>query len=523
MAHIRWRFFKNKGALTVVLWCAVTSFGICLTDYWLNIMGSSIPGTAIFVSIIILYPALGLLGDMCVKRNSLVTFSLWVQLTAMVIATVISTLNFSTQHLPVWLNDFLVSTFNIIVVLGQAAFQVTAIQFGTDQLQGAPSEHISSFICWYFWMEVLAKLTTEWTAVVLVYFVKVDQPYTTIVWSLLEVCLFTVILSTKICFKPSWFLSREPGESNPYKLTYNVLKFAWKHNHPVQRSALTYWENSIPSRIDLGKRKYGGPFSNEEVENVKTFLHLIWVILSLLGILVTLQLIEYSLQGDLWNLAGSVHSSRQAVLAGASMDIVILGLFIPLHELVIYPFFQRHLPSMLKRVWIGSLLVLVSAISILVIDVIGQKRSTYSIPCPHDPNTNLAKSGTDLSTYIGLIPKSLYGLSYTILSVSLIEFVIAQSPESMWGMLIGAYYSIRVGLAGCLYLIFGYAFKFQQSGRSSTVSHNQPSCGVVYSVIFTVSAFLSLIAFTIVACKYKRRKRDDIVNVHIFAEEYYSK
>ena len=165
------------------------------------------------------------------------------------------------------------------------------------------------------------KLMSEWTTATLAYFAKVDQHYITIVWSLLEVCLLAIILSTKICFNSSRFLSREPGESNPYKLTCNVLKFAWKHKHPVYRSALTYWENSIPSRIDLGKRKYGGPFSNEEVENVKTFLHLIWVILSLLGILVTLQLIEYILQGVLWNHAGRCRAqNKQAVIASASMD-----------------------------------------------------------------------------------------------------------------------------------------------------------------------------------------------------------
>ena len=40
----------------------------------------------------------------------------------------------------------------------------------------------------------------------------------------------------------------------------------------MYRSALTYWENKIPSRVDLGKRKYGGPFSEEDVENVKNIL-----------------------------------------------------------------------------------------------------------------------------------------------------------------------------------------------------------------------------------------------------------
>ena len=37
-------------------------------------------------------------------------------------------------------------------------------------------------------------------------------------------------------------------------------------------SAFTYWENDIPSRIGLYKHKYGGPFTNEEVEDVLRLL-----------------------------------------------------------------------------------------------------------------------------------------------------------------------------------------------------------------------------------------------------------
>ena len=507
MANLKWRLFKNRGALTIVLWCLVTSLGISLTDYWLNAVGSSIPGAAIFISIIILYPMFGLLGDMCIGRHKLVMFSLWVQLFAMVMATVIPTLKFSQHQLPPWLIDLLASVFNITVVLGQAAFQVTAIQFGTDQLQGASSEHISSFICWYFWMGIQAKLITEWIAVLIAFFVEFRQ-FITIIWSLVEVCLFTVVLSSKSCFKSSWFLSREPGITNPYKLTYNVLRFAWKHKHPVQRSALTYWENSIPSRIDLGKNKYGGPFSLEEVENVKTLLHLIRLILSLLGVLIALTLTEYSLQGVFWHFSDT-GSNKKDVLTGASVDVVILGLLVPLHEFLIHPLFRRCMPSMLKRIWIGAVIATASASSILVINAVGHKLKAFGVPCPHlNPVT------MELNPSLILIPKIFYGLSYPVFSISLIEFIIAQSPESMWGMLIGLYYSIRVGLAGFLYLVFGYALKFHSSRQ------DQLSCGVVYSLVYTFISLLSLIGFIIVAYKYKHRKRDDVI---IFAEEYYTK
>ena len=38
---------------------------------------------------------------------------------------------------------------------------------------------------------------------------------------------------------------------------------------------MTYWEEIIPRGMDLGKRKYGGPFTSEQVEDVKTFFRLL--------------------------------------------------------------------------------------------------------------------------------------------------------------------------------------------------------------------------------------------------------
>ena len=37
----------------------------------------------------------------------------------------------------------------------------------------------------------------------------------------------------------------------------------------------------LPSRLDLGKKKYGGPFTVEQVENVKVFFNILKVLVSL--------------------------------------------------------------------------------------------------------------------------------------------------------------------------------------------------------------------------------------------------
>ena len=78
------------------------------------------------------------------------------------------------------------------------------------------------------------------------------------------VALSVVMCSLFLC--DSVFI-KEPVTQNPYKLIYRVLKYAIKHKYARQRSAFTYCEDDIPSRLDYGKSKYGGPFTTEQVED----------------------------------------------------------------------------------------------------------------------------------------------------------------------------------------------------------------------------------------------------------------
>ena len=57
------------------------------------------------------------------------------------------------------------------------------------------------------------------------------------------------------------------------------MKYAIKNKQPRCRRAFTYCEDDLPSRIDFGKSKYGGPFTTEQVEDVKTFFRLLPIIL----------------------------------------------------------------------------------------------------------------------------------------------------------------------------------------------------------------------------------------------------
>ena len=81
-------------------------------------------------------------------------------------------------------------------------------------------------------------------------------------------------------WKRHWF-TFDTGLKNPYKTVFKIINFARKHKHPLRRSAFTYCDNYIPSRLDFAKERYGGPFTTEQVENVKTFLRILIVLFSI--------------------------------------------------------------------------------------------------------------------------------------------------------------------------------------------------------------------------------------------------
>ena len=63
----------------------------------------------------------------------------------------------------------------------------------------------------------------------------------------------TLIVISHYLFK-HW-LDTTPQITNPFKLIIRVINYSRKNKYPRNRSALTYWEEDYPSRLDLGKEK----------------------------------------------------------------------------------------------------------------------------------------------------------------------------------------------------------------------------------------------------------------------------
>ena len=162
--------------------------------------------------------------------------------------------------------------------LGLIGFTANVVQFGMDQLHDSPGEDRTLFIHWYVWTYfgsmLVGQLTWNWT----LYFPWVLIALSTFIY-LTPITVLPITLCLVRC-KRRWFLV-EPGQYNPYKLVYRVTKFARQHKTPVDRSAFTYCEDEVPMGLDLGKEKYGGPFTTEQVEDVKAFYGILKVLFSI--------------------------------------------------------------------------------------------------------------------------------------------------------------------------------------------------------------------------------------------------
>ena len=208
----------------------------------------------------------------------------------------------------------------------------------------------------------------------------------------------TIALSS--LFLCQHWLDKTPQITNPIKHIAKVLNYARKTKYPRNRSALTYWEQDIPSRLDLGKDKYGGPFSEEEVENVKTTLRLIPVIFicAMRGMAVD---VSYKQQSHMTVNNDSILTCFFIDRHRLFLQITSFG--IPLYHFIIRPLIKKttkYTPSMLTIIGAGLFFQVLETVGMVVIETIGHLQ-TPNVTCMFNDVINEVMS---LNYYWSMIP-----------------------------------------------------------------------------------------------------------------------
>ena len=262
----------------------------------------------------------------------------------------------------------------------------------------------------------------------------------------------------------------------------------------------------------MGKEKVGGPFTEQQVEDVKTVFRLVPLLLVATTVNIITMYIDFTahLSQSKDQLLDDFLTYPVSVVNVETMIILLI------HICVVFPFYHRHHPSMLKKIGIGCFACVTACAIFLVIDTTSHITSNRSIDCMYTYVTSTNSSqehSLPLSRNLLHAPYFLQALAGVLVIPITQEFCFAQTPHSMKSLVFG----IMIGwselslnfMVGVLKQIY------------ATYLNYFPSCGFYYfATLFLVDAILSVLYCVLAKC-YNFRVRQEIYHAHYVVERIY--
>ena len=391
----------------------------------------------------------------------------------------------------------------VVIVVGLAigtfgfgSFYSIMLPFALDQMIGASAEEISATVQWYLWGLYIGLLLKDIHKCVpipnqLQYLDILPMIFLT----LSTLCLSAVLIMD--CLYHKW-LDTNNKTGNPIKLIFQVLNYARKNKCPRLRSAFTYIDEEHPSRIDFGKHKFGGPFTEEEVEDVKTIFRLAPLLLLAFGVGFLCQIGPRQIPiADNTSSIKCVSSLRHFPYA------VTTFILIPVYRFIVYPLVHKYVSSLLKMIGAGLILCLVSTVINTAVTATGY----YSL--------NITMTDTiQVPLYWVPVIELLNGIGVTMIMMYGIEFAMAQTPNRMRGIMMG----LVIALVGWSTIGSTLITSIMHIFKTSEQKYILYSC-----LVLPPLAMLMLIILLIAAKRYKLRERERHVNIQAIAEEHYER
>ena len=483
------------------------------------------------------YPLGGLIADNCCGRHKIVALSIFKICCGygIVLAPIIifAHHDYDIDKYSLVVKILLITAFGIVIILfifGFTGFQANVVQFGLDQLLDSPSEDLSTFLHWFVWTDYVGNLIIR--ILTLLTPCRTDFGKVIVYSPAVFLTVLTASLILSLC-KRKWFHC-EPRTHSPYGMVYRVLQFTAQHSQPLaRRSAFAYCDDEIPSRLDFAKQRYGGPFSTETVEDVKTFLKILVMLVAMgstYAVHVTV-LYMFPLYGIYTGPQKSLFKEKGhdckyedwLILESGNLAYIIPVVVLPLYILFFLPCARKWFPKILFRLGVGMGLTLLAAVT-MTLTLVGahvyQKDSLRGSLCLfnftyyQEPGTNV-----DLPVWVLVFPNVLNGIGIPLTFITVLEFISAQSPHAMKGLLLGVFYAVRG-----MFIVIGCALVFP---FANTLWHSRDGqlfdCGLSYYTFSVVLGVVGLVVFSLTARWYQYRQREDRPYDHAYVENYYQR
>lgn len=503
------KWMKSRGAVLVLLFN-------CLAEGTRSYLLERVKDEPFFLgagmcTVLVLLPLFGWLADVYFGRYKVIHVGLCAMWAASILNSVCIIVNTAvTSQISAYIEYIPL----FVMVAGLCGFQANIIQFGIDQLPDASSIEITSFILWLAWTMSVSSITVH---AISNSCLATHMKYNNFAASLVVAVSLSICMCLNLLFK-HWLI-KEPPTQNPFKLVLKVIRYTVKNKYPRQRSAFTYHEDELPSRIDFGKQKYGGPFTTEQVEDVKTFLRLALIIAVGGFTASTFWVMQYPQKNIIrhlhgWNLT---KETPLACIERATIiysDIFFITGFVPLFKFVLHPLFSKCLRPDRINIFMqfasGTMFYLFQIIALLTIEVIGRVNANKSC---------LFADKYNIDYRVSILTGILTGACSLAMFTASVKLICSQSPYAMKGLLLGFGYGV-IGFYTLIHLLITVVFTHLELWEKIPLS-----CGFWYflMLIILLIAF-SIALFVIVKFVYKKRQREDVLlNEQTFATEYYEK
>ena len=492
--------------MLVLVWQFLVFCGVCfaynITPYRNQGLDNSLLGIGL-VLVVLAAIISGWLADTKVGRSKVVQTGLFITWLGVVLETVFSTLiSVHTTSKVVYYTLLALQHVALYTAYGGAAlFFPNILQFGLEQMPDASSDAMTAFISWILIVTFLGEgsFGLAVTLKCCIYDLLDNNTLRSVIACLrlldnnplIACALLSVAMCSKFLFS-HWLIDHRQNH-HPLKTVYRVLKFAKQHKCPVNRSAFTYCEDEIPSRIDLGKSKYGGPFTTEEVEDVKTFFKILLVITVIFAILITV-FIQKAVPFP------SIENSCLTCLLVNLNGFFTAAVFLT-YEYIVYPCIKVcYRLSMLKQIGVCMLLWVLMSISQFVFAVVIEVDSV-----------NISNLNIHLNN---IVVNWLATVILGIFFYSIFQFICAQAPEHM-----KSFFLVWPWIAVvAIFLLFNNYFTIPKC-----FYHKLKYCAVYLTSVAVAFSLLVFAVYCCVARWYKRRERDEPCNERARIEEIYGR
>ena len=398
-------------------------------------------------------------------------------------------------------NEWVTLIAKIVTGVGFGAFQANIIQFGIDQLIDATSTEISSFIMWY-------TMSTLVCGIVVNYSSYCTPDYVTVL--VIALCLTLAIGSDFIL--NHWLEKDHVIHYNPLCLIAKVVYFTVRNRRRYGQSFHSQ-RHSILTNLDITKRVYAGPFTNEQVEDVKTFFRVLFVIavfmLTCSGLPIVNNISDRLVQHlRNWPEYANIEGCYKQLSVYYVNYTFLLVVFL-VYQVIIHPFFHACIPKVkiTTKFFCSVLLFLAGVLSLLGIEsaahiyqLLGQNQTATKCIYQNE------HKHLDVYFYWMIIPNAFNGLSTFLMIFSALEFICAQAPLNMKGLTLGATYTLY-GVGSILQVAVSIPFVTP----SIKVWERVPlTCGIWYFLMQGLIIMASALVVALMIKMYKRRKRMDV-------------